>query len=147
MKDSWVHTTKCYELRFHLSLTLFLLTLMFRKNISIFGAWFLAIFCTRDLLAVKIICCSESFVKICLLATILRMNGYWKKRSMNMFSFLKKLYKFNWCTYLAIRELPRSLWILPGIIFSHQIHVIQGYIVKISVLHNVWPAKEIENEG
>ena len=102
-----------WDISFSESVTMWdLRTLIFRKNISIWGCWCRAIFCTNDRLAckwihsylylaiypnypydlfsiqyidavrklhtVRIICCSESLVRMCRFPTMLITKGYWQ---------------------------------------------------------------------
>lgn len=103
-------------------------TWMFKKNMSICGAWWRATLATRERRAVKIICCSES------------CKNYQVKdqKVIGFFVCLGQYYPFCDDTknkrVLAVSELSGTLWALPVEIILHQIYMIQRRIVKLGVV-------------
>ena len=94
------------------NLNLLLLPEMLRKNISICGVWCRAIFCTRDLLAVSIICCSESCNKNNQLYNEATMFG---NHNLGQNMSLGHDGEDEWI--LTIGELSRLVRVLPGVVF------------------------------
>ena len=88
---------------------------------------------SRLTLAFKIICCSESLWRITFLATIDRMNGYWQYENLDSGgngpwnSFDRKL-----CSLVS------PSWILPLVVFGHQVDMVQSRIVKFGVDNQIW---------